>query len=385
MKKRISAILATCLISVLAVSAFAFAGCSSQGAASSSAAASSAAASSASASKAAADTRQITDVLGRTVDIPKEPESVIGIGASSLRAICYMGQQDKVVGVELSEQEDSVTCTYRHVNVDKFKDLPVIGEGGSKGVTPNEEAIISANPDVVIASIDKDTADALQQKINIPVVCIAFDDKVFDQNIYDNLTVVGDVLNCGDRANEVIAFIQDAQADLQKRVEGQDSHTAYAAGVSFRGGHGFAGTEAVFAPFNSVNLTNIVDGEGVSGCFDVDLEKVSSAQPDYIFVETSNMDLVKEDVNNNLDYFKNLTAVQNNNVYSLVSYRFYQTNLDLAIANCYQVGKCAYPEQFEDIDPTQKLGEITEFFLGKDISADLTAGGYEFKQVDLLG
>ena len=104
------------------------------------------------------------------------------------------------------------------------------------------------------------------------------------------------------------------------------------------------------------------------GSFDIDLEAVSAAQPDYIFLESGNIGLVKEDVTANPDYFANLKAVQDGNVYSLVSYRFYATNVDLAIANCYQVGCSVYPDQFADVDPTKKLDEITVFFLGKPLS-----------------
>ena len=43
----------------------------------------------------------------------------------------------------------------------------------------------------------------------------------------------------------------------------------------------------------------------------------------------------------------------------------------------------AYPDRYKDVDPTAKLDEITEFFLGKKLSADLAAEGYEFKQIDL--
>lgn len=372
MRKPLRIVGVLCMAIALALGVFALAGCSSSSS------------SPQQESQQSAAIKQVTDVTGRVVDVPAEPQKIVGIGASSLRVICYLGEQDKVVGVEVSEQEDAVTCTYRHVNVESFKNLPVIGEGGAKGVTPNEEALINAAPDVIIASVDKDTADSLQAKTKIPVVCIEFNDKVFDQDIYDNITLAGAVLGAEKRADEIVSYMKDAQADLAKRVEGQPSHTAYAAGVSFRGGHGFAGTEAGFAPFNSVNLTNIVDGEGASGCFDIDLEKVTSAQPECIFVDTSNLGLVKEDIANNPDYFKNLTAVQSGNVHSLVSYRYYQTNLDLALANCYAVGAAAYPEQFSDIDPTAKLGEITQFFLGKDISADLAAEGYSFGKVDLL-
>lgn len=323
-------------------------------------------------------------MVGRTVEVPDNPDRVIGIGSSSLRIICYLQAVDKVVGVEASEQEDTVTCTYRHVNNALFKTLPVIGDGGSKGITPNEEAIIAAAPQVIIASIDKDTADALQSKVNIPVVCITLSDIVFDQVLYENMTMVGDVLGKQERARAVIDYMKAAEADLTTRTASAEKKSAYAAGISFRGGHGFAGTEAGFPPFAINNVTNIADVEGATGCFDIDLEAISSAQPDYIFVESGNIGLVKEDVDNNPDYFRNLTAVQNGNVFSLVSYRFYATNVDLAIANCYQVGCSVYPDQFADVDPTKKLDEITDFFLGKGLSEDLAAANCAFQAYDLL-
>lgn len=135
----------------------------------------------------AATTRSIEDMAGRTVEIPAEVDEVVGIGASSLRLVCYLGAVDTVVGVEQSEQEDFVTCSYRHVNIETFSKLPVIGDGGSKGTTPNEEAIAALAPDVVIANVDKDTADALQERTGVPVVCITITDAVFSQGFYDNV------------------------------------------------------------------------------------------------------------------------------------------------------------------------------------------------------
>ena len=374
MKLTARKIFAAALAAALALGIFAVTGCST----------SSSSSNTASKGSTAAGTQTITDMVGRTVEVPVDPQKIIGIGSSSLRMICYLQATDKVVGVEQAEHEDSVTCTYRHVNHDKFANLPVIGEGGSKGVTPNEEAIIAAAPQVIVASVDKDTADSLQQKTGIPVVCITLSDLVFDQKFYDNVTMLGKVLNRADRANEIIKYMQDTEADLTKRTASVQSKTAYAGGVSYRGGHGFAGTEAGFAPFSITNTTNIADAGHAAGCFDIDLEAVSAAQPEYIFIESGNIGLVKEDVTANPDYFANLNAVKNNNVYSLVSYRFYATNVDLAIANCYQVGCSVYPEQFSGIDPTQKLDEITTFFLGVPLSKDLAAKGCSFQKYDLL-
>ena len=325
-------------------------------------------------------------MVGRSVELPAQVEGIVGIGSSSLRLISYLQATDMVVGVELSEHEDSVSCAYRHVYHATFEKLPVVGDGGSKGVMPNEEALASLAPDVIFATIDADTANSLQERTGIPVVCLTLSDTVFDQVFYDNVELVGNVLGKQDRAAEIVKYMQDTKKDLQDRTSAAaaaNPKKAYAAGISFRGGHGFAGTEAGFPPFAECNVENIADGNAASGAFDIDLELVSAAQPDYIFVESGNLGLVQEDYQANPNYFASLNAVNEGNVYSLISYRFYATNVELALANCYQVGATVYPEQFAGIDPTEKLDEICEFFLGAPLSADLAAEGGTFRQIDL--
>ena len=92
----------------------------------------------------------VVDMRGRTVDVPQDVQRIVCVGIS-LRPVCYLQAVDKVVGVEESEHEDYVQCAYRHVNHATFEKLPVIGDGGSKGVTPNEEAIMEAAPQVIVA------------------------------------------------------------------------------------------------------------------------------------------------------------------------------------------------------------------------------------------
>ena len=245
---------------------------------------------------------------------------------------------------------------------------------------------MQAAPDVVFASIDKDAADALQERTGVPVVCLTLSNVVFDQAFYDNVNLVGSIVGKQERAADIVRYMEDTRADLEKRtasLPADQVKTAYAAGISFRGGHGFAGTEANFPPFQATNVKNVADVNGASGAFDIDLEAISSAQPDYVFVESGNLPLVKEDYEANPPYFSALKAVQDGKVSTLIAYRFYATNIELALANCYQVGATVYPAQFADIDPTQKLDEITEFFLGARLSSDLAAEGCEFKQIDL--
>ncbi len=333
-----------------------------------------------------AEAQTITDMRGRSVEIPADLERIVAVGCA-LRPVCYLQAEDMVVGVEASEQEDNVSCAYRHVNHDLFASLPVIGDGGSSGVTINEEALMEAAPQLVICdSLSADEADNLQQKTGIPFVCLDQPETVFDDKYYNNLELLGKVLGKEERAAEVVNYIKEVDNDLEQRSaasENADNNTAYAAGISFRGGHGFDGTEANFQPFVACNIDNVADGHGSDGAFTIDLETVSAAQPDYIFMECGNLSLIKENYSTNPAYYQALKAVQDGHTYSLISYRFYSTNVELALANCYQVGAMVYPDSFSDVNPTDKLDEISEFFLGEKLSSDLAAEGYKFEQLNI--
>ena len=102
---------------------------------------------------------------------------------------------------------------------------------------------------------------------------------------------------------------------------------------------------------------------------------------------------LKEDYANSPAVYNALSAVENGNTYTLISHRFYSTNVELALANCYQVASVLFPGQFEDVDPVEKLDEICRFLLDSDacsffkddrkVSEDLAETGLEYKQVDV--
>ena len=78
-------------------------------------------------------------------------------------------------------------------------------------------------------------------------------------------------------------------------------------------------------------------------------------------------------------------AWQNGSVYLEMAYNAYYTNYEIALANTWFAAKCAYPDQFADIDIAEKLNEITGAFLGKGIAEDIyrmpnSFGGYQ--QID---
>ena len=327
--------------------------------------------------------RTITDSLGRQVSVPDKVESIVCVGVGALRYSCYVGAADLVVGVEDYEVKAGMTRLYQYVNFDKFKDLPVIGTNGE----PYTEQIIDLAPQVIVmsqsASVD---ANDLQTKTGTPVVVVPGSDTALDKNAYETIRILGELYGKESHATELRDYLKGIQQDLEDRtkdIPDNQKPTVYVGGVSFKGHHGFEGTEAGYGPFALIHANNLADTTGQNGAFNIDLEQVLSWDPDIIFVDFNGMNLIAEDYAKNPDYYNALTAVQEGKVYSQISFRSSASNLETALADAYYAACVIYPEQFADIDPVQKAGEIFEKLLGTNPYADLKEAGYEFRPITI--
>lgn len=327
--------------------------------------------------------RIITDGAGRQVEVPEKVESIVCVGVGALRYTCYMGAADLVVGVEDHEVTKGIERLYNYVNHEKFRELPITGTNG----VPYAEEIIAVSPQVIVMSKSANAdADELQAQTGTPVVVIPGSDTTLDQNAYETIRILGELYGMESRAEELTTYLKGIQADLNSRtmdIPDSDKPSVYVAGVSFRGAHGFEGTEAGYGPFELIHANNLADTTGQTGAFDIDPEQVLSWDPDVIFLDFNGMDLINEDYARNPDYYHALTAVQEGKVYSQISFRSYASNLDTALADAYYAACILYPEQFADIDPVTKAGEIFEMLLGENPYDDLKEAGYAFRPIKI--
>lgn len=329
------------------------------------------------------NTRTITDGAGRQVEIPETVKSIVCVGVGALRYSCYMGAQDLVVGVEDCEKEPVISRLYNFVNIEKFRDLPVIGTNGQ----PYAEEIINVAPDVIVmsqyASVE---ADDLQEKTGIPVVVVPGSDTTLDEAAFETIRILGELYGKESRATELTSYLKGIRKDLEDRTKDipeRNKPTVYVGGVSFKGHHGFEGTEAFYGPFALINARNLADTTGQTGAFNIDLEQVLAWDPDIIFLDFNGMSLINEDYAKNPDFYNSLTAVREGRVYSQISFRSNASNLETALADAYYAACVMYPAQFGDVDPVAKAGEIFEMLLGVNPYEDLKEAGYAFCPIKL--
>lgn len=334
-------------------------------------------------------TRVVVDSFGREVEIPGEVKTIVCTGSGALRMICYLQCTDKLIGVEDTdkEYETSTLRDYAHVYYETFRDLPSIGKGGGTSNTAYVEELITLQPDVILSGYTQEALEDLQSATGIPCVSIRAQSINFiDESFYTAMRVAADVLGAQDRCEEVLSYIDACKADLTDRtadIPEEEKPTCYTGAVTFSGAHGFTGTYSNFGPFMAIGARNVADEAGETGYFDADPEKIVAWDPDLIFLDPGNMDLVNDEYASNPGYYDALRAVQEGNLYSCISFNNYSTNVGYAIADAYYAGLVMFPEQFADVDIAAKTDEILEFLLGEAYYDEMVADGLSFGVMEL--
>lgn len=332
--------------------------------------------------------RTVVDMQGRQVTIPAQVNKIICMGPSALRIVCYLQQQDKVVGVEDSEMEQVLLRPYNYVN-DSLRKLPVVSKASKSGLVPYEEEILKVAPDVIFLAFSQvEIGEELQSKLGIPVVFANTNGDVFGEKWFDSLKLVASVLGCEERAEEIVSYTNKLISDMENRTEKITQRpVAYLGAISARGAHGLEGTIGDYPPFRVTNIQNAaqeIAEKGTSGRNGtVELEQILKWNPDFLFLNVENLGQVKTMKEENPDYFTHLDAVKNGKIYAQIAYNNYGGNLELAILNAYYAGSVVYPQAFQDVDLAAVEKDVFEFFLGRDISADLKEAGMVFSQLTL--
>ncbi len=334
-------------------------------------------------------TRTVTDTWGREVEIPETVETVICLGSGAPRIAAYLGVMDMLAGAEDHDIKGvTVLRDYNVVYQQQLSKLPAVGAGGGSGANNGyAEQIIEVQPDVILAGFSQEAAEELQNQTGIPVVCVRYLSINFvDESFYSAMRVFAEVVGAQKRCEEVLKFIDDCKKDLNDRtkdIPDSEKLTAYTGAVTFSGRHGFAGTYANFGPFMGVNALNVADEVTDTNYFETDLEKIVQWDPDVIFLDPGNMDLVNDEYKTNPGYFDALRAVQEGNVYTMPSFNNCGTNVTYALMDAYYAGMVLYPEAFADVD-MESIGKLVlETMLGENFFEEMENGGLYYGKLTI--
>ena len=317
---------------------------------------------------AAEETRVITDALGREVEIPAVVERIVPLG-NAARLGTYLGVQDKFVTISEGDLSENPFMAYGWYNHDLWKELPVASSGGYGVFHP--EVILEADPDVILCTYEPDIVESIEEATGIPVVAAA-QGKLFAEDYEQSLRIFGEVCGVSDRAEEVIGFIHTCLDDLNNRTKDlaqEEKPLVLGAAATFRGGHGISGVYVDYPVFGAIAANDAAVGlekADFDTGVEVDKEKILEWDPEIIFLDAGNMGLVETEYKEDPEFFQQLSAVKNGQVYQWPNSTANYTNLEIPLVSAYYAGSVLYPEAFEDINFEEKAAEIFKFFLGHE-------------------
>ncbi|MFP3251963.1 MAG: iron ABC transporter substrate-binding protein [Thermoproteus sp.] len=314
---------------------------------------------------------KIRDVLGREVVVKVPVRRVVAIGPGALRLVVYLNATDKLVGIENLETRPPQGRDYAYVLWAKnLTKLPIVGQGGPD-TQVNFEAVLKAEPDVIIMSPAlANTPDEVQAKTGIPVITVSYGTVggVNFTELFYSIKILGVVLGREQRAEELINYMKTLMEDLNRRTAGISNRpTVYVGAISFKGGQPFTSTQAQFPPLVLLNTPSIADRYGVKPGMQIQKEAILKEDPQIIFIDLGNYINVAQDFNKSKDFYCSLTAFKEGRVYAILPFNYYWTNVATLFVDAYYMGKVLYPDRFADVDPIKKADEIYTKFLGMPI------------------
>ena len=292
----------------------------------------------------------------------------------------FGGGTEYVVWLRVLDVRGDPGLPYAYDIIDFFANCEAMASGGS-GNADYAEAIVALDPDVIFyQDSDPVAMEDLAAKTGLPVIGV-YGDAFNSHYLTDSISLIGEVLGTEEHAQNVAKSITGWVEELDtltKDIPDEEKPTVYPGAVSWSGGHGFTGTYVNYEPLEGIHAISLPDELDATSGVEVSMDQILEWEPEVIFLNPGNLELVNEDYAANPNAIDSLTAVQNGKVYAQVNFNYYWCNMELAIVDSYYAGSVLYPEAFSNINFEEKAEEIFNTMIGMDYLDVLDENHYGF-------
>jgi iron complex transport system substrate-binding protein len=312
----------------------------------------------------AAAERVVTDSAGRTVSIPDRVERVFAAGPPAA-IVLFTLAPEKLLGWTRKPSPEEVAFLPQ-----EYRDLPGLGRLTGRGNTVNLEAVVAANPDLVVdlGSVGPtyaSLADRVQEQTGIPAILLG---GRLDE-LPSAYRALGPILGVPERGERLARDIEAILNDVHRRIAPippkERPRVYYARGPE--------GLDTALTGSINVEALDFVGAENVAGeaigrggLATVSLEQVLAWDPEVIVtVEPGFAKAVFADPR-----WQNVTAVRDRRVYLAPQYPFPWFDFPPSVNRVLGVRWLAsvlYPEHFPE-----PLGPIARRFYALFYHRDLT-------------
>jgi iron complex transport system substrate-binding protein len=229
------------------------------------------------------------------------------------------------------------------------------------------DKVILLKPDVILYSgTYASTADSVQEKTHVPVVCVAAWANPYQnatvQDFYYGLRLTGRILGMDSKAESVITYYQSQLDFVQSRIASiptSERKTIYLA--NWATGSGTTYTASKYWPVEIAGGINVAANIPVL-YGEVSKEQIMSWNPDFIFIHGFKHKAAATLVLNDT-LLQGTNAVKNGNVYGLLG-PYIGADPKSWLVDMYMTAITLYPSHFSDITVLGKAHEVFQYVYG---------------------
>lgn len=335
-------------------------------------------------SLAAADEGTIIDACGRDIVMPGSPKKIIAIGPGAAALTVYADMSKYLVAKEAYGSEGAMyrqcSCAYP----DNYASMPVV-YNNMPGSMPDYDAIIEAKPQLVLASgFNKQQIDTIYQSTRVPVAAVNCSESGYMHydTIVQSLRLTGYLLKKEKEMQNILNFMAKVRKELYMATKDVEPAKIFIISETYGNNKNVFTSERCYCYLKLINSSNLTSGKDSDPKYlKIDRQELLKIQPEYIFIEYPLLDRIKADYAKNKQYYKQLKAVKENRVFTILPYNHFMANIENMMMNAYFIGKTVYSEKFKQIDMHRKSDEITEELTGNDYYSELVAETAVFKNI----
>lgn len=276
--------------------------------------------------------RPSVDRAGNEISVPEEISSIICMAPSTAQILDELGLKEKLIAV------DYQTPFY----MEGVEDLPQFDM-----MTPDCEAILALNPDIVFVTGMSYQGDDPYEELEIAGICVAqipSSDSL--AGIQEDIQFVAD---CFGMTEEGAAIVEDMQGAIDEVAEIGEKITEKKS-VLFE----IACLPNIYSFGNGVFLQEMLDLIGAENVFadqdgwiSVTEESALAANPDVILTSVDYIENAVDEILSR-EGWENVEAVKNQQVYYIDTAASSQPNQNVVLA-LQEMAKAIYPEEYAQI------------------------------------
>ncbi|MBP5491267.1 MAG: ABC transporter substrate-binding protein [Clostridiales bacterium] len=269
---------------------------------------------------------ELTDIYGNKAVIEADPQRVVSCSPACTELVFSLGQEDTLVG-------RTDYCNYPAA-AEKIESVGEI-------MTPNVEAIVALEPDLIIAD-SIFSQESYEQLTELGYTVVILNEETTVDGVYKKITDLGEILDANDEAAELIADMKARIGDVQAQLADSDEEAPtvyYVVSFGEYGDYTCGGDTFINDIIKSAGGVNIA--EDVQG-WNYDVEELVKKDPDIILVPLWAYDSFIATAP-----YSDLSAVKNNKVFAI--------DTDMLDRQCArnadaveELAKLFYPEVFAD-------------------------------------